>query len=187
MSIKSFKTGEKVLFGFFGALVIFAVISYVLMEVYRVKLNHPIYPQTTSFNFTPEGKTGSVLFRTKGCPDCHRAVRNGTNNGLSLDGLGSRKTVAQIQAFLKNPEANYPSKTFDHGPGKDANYVAALPEQEIQDISIFLSQLKAVQGSPDARIPMPEKSGFVDEMVKMWAPAEWQKDRHDLRDDAHQK
>jgi len=51
-------------------------------------------------------------------------------------------------------------------------------------MAVFLSELKATQGSPDARLPMAERNGFVDEMVKLWAPDSWKTGHKDLRDEA---
>ncbi len=181
MGSNRMRFGEKILFGIFALIAVFAILSFVMLEVYRSHLNRPMYPVTTSFDFTPEGKRGSELFRERGCTDCHRAVRNGTNNGVSLDGIGSRKTLDQIYSFLKNPEKNYETKTFDHGPTKEAEYVAGLPDSELHAMAVFLSELKAIQGSPDAEAPPPGGSGFIDEMVKIWAPEEWKADRRDIR------
>ncbi len=181
MGSNRIRFGEKILFGIFALIAVFAVLSFVMLEVYRSHLNRPMYPVTTSFDFTPEGKRGSELFRERGCTDCHRAVRNGTNNGVSLDGIGSRKTFDQIYGFLKNPEKNYETKTFDHGPTKEAEYVAGLPDSELHAMAVFLSELKAIRGSPDAEAPPPGRSGFIDEMVRLWAPKEWKEDRRDIR------
>ncbi len=183
MKFHQLKRGEKILFGVSGLIVIFAVLSFIMLEVYRARLNRPMYPTTTFFNFTPEGEEGSKLFRIRGCPDCHRALRNGTNQGVDLDGIGSKRSFAYLLAFIKKPEATYETKTLDHGLNKGAGYVAALPDNEQHALAVFLSELKAIQGSPDARLPMPERSGFVDEMVKIWAPDSWKRDRHDLREE----
>ena len=39
----------------------------------------------------------------------------------------------------------------------------------MHSLAVFLSELKATQGSPDARLPLEGRSGFIDEMVKIWA------------------
>ncbi len=184
MKFSQLKLGEKILFGIVGLIFVFAVLSFVMLEVYRSHLNRPMYPSNTSFDFTPEGQKGSVLFRERGCPDCHRALRNGTNQGVSLDGIGSKRSLDYLLRFLKKPEATYETKTMDHGLSKGAAYVAGLPDAEQHAIAIFLSELKATQGSADARLPMPERSGFVDEMVKIWAPDTWKSERRDLREEA---
>jgi hypothetical protein len=110
-------------------------------------------------------------------------VRNGTNNGVNLDGIGSRHTLDYLIAFLHQPEATYRAQTLDHGPAKGAAYVASLPEKDLHSLAVFLSELKATQGSPDARMPMAERSGFIDEMVKIWAPSAWKSQYHDVREE----
>ena len=184
MKFSQLKLGEKILFGIVGLIFVFAVLSFVMLEVYRSHLNRPMYPSNSSFNFSPEGQKGSVLFRQRGCSDCHRALRNGTNQGVSLDGIGSKRSLDYLERFLRKPEATYETKTMDHGLSKGAAYVAGLPDTELHAIAIFLSELKATQGSADARLPMPERSGFVDEMVKIWAPDTWKTERRDLREEA---
>jgi cytochrome c553 len=183
MAVGGMKFGEKILFGIFALIGIFAIASFVMMEIVRAHMDKPMYPTTTHYDFSAEGLRGSVLFRKNGCTTCHRAVRNGTNMGLDLDGVGSKRTPQYLIAFLKNPEATYSSKTVDHGPTKEAAYVAKLPEEDLQALTVFLSELRATQGSPDAPMPPGERSGFIDEMVKVWAPGNWKSEFHDVRKD----
>ncbi len=42
MRFNSLKLGEKILFGIFALLVVFAVSSFVMLEIYRSHLNHPM-------------------------------------------------------------------------------------------------------------------------------------------------
>lgn len=177
------RLGEKVLFGITAAFVLFAVLSFVGMEIYRAHSGKKMYAATAHFDFSQEGLAGSVRFRDLGCTSCHRAVRNGTNNGVNLDGIGSKRSLDYLIAFLHQPEATYGTQTMDHGPGKGAAYVAGLPEQDLHSIAVFLSELKAVQGSPDARLPSEGRSGFIDEMVKIWAPSTWKSQYHDVREE----
>lgn len=178
------RLGEKVLFGITALFILFAVISFIGMETYRAHSGKKMYAVTSHFDFSPEGLQGSERFRDLGCTSCHRAVRNGTNSGVNLDGIGSRRSFDYLAAFLHQPEATYPSQTMDHGPAKGAAYVADLPESDLHSMAIFLSELKATQGSPDARVPVEGRSGFVDEMVKIWAPSTWKSEFHDVRDES---
>jgi len=89
MKTAGLRLGEKILFGIAGAFVVFAAISFVAMEVYRHHSGKQMYALTSHFDFSPEGLKGSERFRDLGCNSCHRAVRNGTNNGVNLDGIGS--------------------------------------------------------------------------------------------------
>jgi len=183
MKTGGLRLGEKILFGISGAFVLVAVVSFVAMEVHRARSGKTMFVQTTHFDFSPEGLTGSQRFRDLGCTTCHRAVRNGTNNGVSLDGIGSKRTLDYLNAFLREPEATYGSATMDHGPAKEADYVSRLSEKDLNSLAVFLSELKATQGSPDARLPMEGRSGFIDEMVKIWAPSAWKSEYRDVREE----
>jgi hypothetical protein len=184
MKTSGLRLGEKILFGITAAFVLFALVSFIAMEVYRAHSGKKMYAATSHFDFSPEGLNGSQRFRDLGCSNCHRAVRNGTNNGVNLDGIGSRRTLDYLIGFLHQPEATYGTQTLDHGPDKGAAYVARLPEKDLHSLAIFLSELKATQGSPDARLPLEERSGFIDEMVKIWAPSAWKSEYHDVREEA---
>ena len=177
------KSGEKILFGIVGAFIVMATIAYVAMEVYRLSRPEPLFATKTHFVFTEEGKLGSRLFREGRCTACHRALRNGTNMGLSLDGVGSVRTLDWLVAFLADPEKTYGAKTFDHGPRpKEAAYVARMPEKDRHAIAVFVSQLKAEQGSSSAPMPPEGRSEFIDSMVGAWAPKHWKEKYTDIRD-----
>jgi hypothetical protein len=178
------RLGEKILFGIAALFVVFAVISFVGMEIYRAHSGKKMYASASTFNFSEQGRAGSERFRELGCSNCHRAVRNGTNHGVNLDGIGSRRSMDYLVAFLRLPENTYQTQTLEHGPGKRAAYVADLPESDLHSLAIFLSELKALQGSPDARLPVEAHSGFIDEMVKIWAPSSWKSQYHDVRDES---
>lgn len=177
------KPGEKIMFSVFAAFLVLAVVGYVIMETVRSHATEPMFASLTSFDFSPAGLRGSISFREAGCTSCHRAMRNGTNNGLSLDGIGSRRSPEWINSFLKNPEATFEARTVDHGfgPGKEAAYVQSMPDKDLDDISVFLSELKAQQGSAASKLPPIEKSGFIDSMVNMWAPESWKDKYQDIR------
>lgn len=180
------KPGEKILFTVAGTFVVFAIIAYIIMQIVIANSDKPLFEVKTTANLSAEGQQGSYLFRTNGCTTCHRALRNGTNMGQTadLDGIGSRRTMQWMFAFLQDPEANYPSKTIDHAPGeRSAAYVAKLPAQNLHAIAVFLSELKSEQGSSSAPIPPKGDSPFIDSMVNTWAPKEWKEKYRDVRDD----
>ncbi|MDR2877734.1 MAG: cytochrome c [Chromatiales bacterium] len=180
---QSLKQGEKILFGIAIAFIGFAVLAYLALEAYRLRASGAVFEVTTHFDLSADGQRGSELFRTHRCTACHRAMRNGTNMGLSLDGLGSRRTQEWIYNFLRDPEAVYGAKTFDHGyPPKEAASVSLLPSEELRLISIFLSELKSDQGSPSAPAPPKGESAFVDNMLKNFAPESWKEKYSDVRE-----
>jgi len=182
-SKKSLKTGEKVLFGIAGVFILLAVIAYILLEMYRMSSDKPMFETKTSFDFSEKGAIGSALFRESRCTSCHRALRNGTNMGLSLDGVGSERSADWLYNFLKNPEQTYGAPTIDHGPSpKEAAYVSELPDENLRAMAQFISELKAEQGSASAPVPPEGRSEFIDNMVKTWAPKDWKEKYSDVRE-----
>ena len=164
------KLGEKIMFGVVALIFLFAVGSYVMLEVMRAHSDKPLYQINDHFDFTAEGKKGSLIFRKQQCTSCHKALRNGTNMGLDLDGIGSKRSFKYLYNFLKNPEATYEAATIDHGPApKEAAYVAKLPEADLH------------------ALPPKGKSGFIDEMIKVWAPSSWKAEFTDVRKEDNAK
>jgi len=179
---QGFKTGEKVLFGIVGVFIFLAFIGYIALETVRMKSSEPMFQAKTKYDFNSEGARGSALFRKADCTSCHKALRNGTNMGLSLDGVGSARSFEWIYDFLRHPEATYGAKTIDHGPApKEAAYVAKMPEDQLHAIAVFISELKAEQGSSSAPVPPKGRSQFIDDMVRVWAPPEWKSKYEDVR------
>lgn len=176
------KTGEKVLFSMAGAFILLCTIGYVVLESVRVNSDKPMFELNTHFDFSDIGRVGSATFRTSGCTDCHRAVNNGTNMGLSLDGIGSKRTKKWILSFLMDPDKMYEARTFDHGEKpKEAAYVARMSKQKLVEIATFLSELRSDPGSSTSPVPPPGRSPFIDKMVKAWAPAGWKDKYQDVR------
>jgi len=176
------KTGEKVLFAIVGVFILLAIIAYIGLESYRLSSNKQLF-KANSYEFTELAAKGSQLFRTSRCTSCHRALRNGTNMGLSLDGVGSLRSYDWLYSFLKDPEKTYGAATIDHGATpKEAAYVASMPDEELKAIAMFISELKSEQGSASAPMPPEGRSEFIDNMVKTWAPKEWEEKYGDIRD-----
>lgn len=186
MASGGLKRGEKILLGVFALLGIFSIASFIMLEIIRARMDKPMYPSHVHYDFSAEGLRGSVIFRKAECTQCHRAVQNGTSAGVDLDGIGSKRTLEYLRNFLKDPEATYASRTLDHGPApKGAAYVAKMPEADREAMAVFLSELKADQGASIARLPPgAEPSGFIDEMVKVWAPSNWKSEYKDVREEA---
>lgn len=177
------KSGEKVLFGIVAVFMVLATIAYIALEAYRLNRPEPLFESKTHYNFSDEGKLGSVLFRESRCTACHRALRNGTNMGLSLDGVGSYRTLEWLERFLADPEATYDAPTIDHGASpKEAAYVAKMSENERRLLAVFISELKADQGSSSAPMPPEGRSEFIDGMVGRFAPQNWKDKYQDVRE-----
>ncbi len=177
------KIGEKILFGIFGVFIVLATLSYIALEIVRTRSPEPLFQVKTHYDFSPVGEQGSVMFREANCTSCHRALRNGTNMGLDLDGIGTKRTPEWIYQFLKEPEATYTARTLDHGARpKEASYVAELPDTTLVAIATFLSELRADQGSASSPMPPEGRSSFIDNMLKAWAPESWREKYGDVRD-----
>ena len=177
------KTGEKVLFAIVGVFVLLAIIAYIMLETYRLSSDKPMFETKTNYDFTELGSKGSQIFRQSRCTSCHRALRNGTNMGLSLDGVGSLRTYEWLYSFIKDPENTYGAATIDHGPSpKEAAYVAKMSDDDLKAMATFISELKSEQGSASAPVPPEGRSEFIDSMVKTWAPKEWEQKYGDVRD-----
>lgn len=183
MSKQRLKSGEKILFSIFGAFFVLGIIAFIAMEVVRSRSEAPMFAVTTHFDFSPLGLEGSALYREARCNSCHRALRNGTNMGASLDGIGSRRSIQWIESFFIDPEKTYGGPTVDHGlPPKEAAYVTSLPKENLHKIAVFLSELRADRGSAAAAQPPKERSGFIDGMVGTFAPETWKDKYQDIRD-----
>lgn len=185
MGKQRLKSGEKILFSIFGAFFVLGVIAFIGMEIVRSRAPTPMFVSTTHFNFSPVGLEGSKIYREARCNSCHRALRMGTNMGLNLDGIGSRRSLQWIEGFLNDPEKVYGAATIDHGSAlagpKEANYVAKLPKEDLRKIAVFLSELTADSGSAVAKAPPQERSGFIDQMVGTFAPESWKEKYQDVR------
>ncbi len=168
-----------------GAFVVLAFIGFIVMLMIQSHEEKPMFEMKTHFELSAEGQKGSEAFRLNGCTTCHRALRNGTNMGRTaeLDGIGSRRTLQWIEAFLADPEKTYGAPTVDHGATpKRADYVAKIDAHTRHQIAVFLSELKSDPGSSTAEVPPDGRSEFIDSMVKTWAPADWKEKYHDVRE-----
>lgn len=180
--LKRLRTGERVIFGVVIMIMLVAVINYAILGWIGHTSDKPLFPVRTHYEFAGEGFHGSELFRQNNCNLCHRAIGNGSNMSLNLDGIGSRHGLAYIESFLGDPEGTYRSRTVDHGaPPKEAAYVSQLPAGDRHAIAVFLSQLRTDQGGASAQLPPPGKSGFIDAMLDMWAPDGWRIMFNDVR------
>ena len=176
------KTGEKILFGIFGLFLLVTAIGFIMLEHIRHTKATPMYPITNHYDFSKEGLRGATIFRKKGCTNCHRALRDGTNMGLVLDGLGSKYGFDYFYNFLKYPEKTYRAKTVDHGaPPKAASYVSDLSDPDLKALARFLSELRADRGAADSPLPPEEKSTFVESILQSLAPAGWKENFKDIR------
>jgi cytochrome c553 len=167
------KRGEKILFIIFAVFMAMTVIGFGLLEYIRHHQTAPMYPISDHYDFSAAGLRGATLFREKGCTNCHRALRDGTNMGVVLDGLGSKYDFNYFYNFLKHPN-DVLGQTVDHGDApKTAAYVSDLPDPELRDLAHFLSQLRADPGAADSPIAPSEKSPAIEALLRRLAPEAW--------------
>lgn len=177
------KKGEKVLFGVVALIVVIALGNFAVLEWLGFTSKKPVFTVKTHYDFSVEGLRGFHVYRKSDCYSCHRAVGSGTNMGLNLDGIGSNHSVDYLYNFLKEPEKTYRAKTVGHGASpKEADYVSALPDSDLHALAVFLSELKADQGSASAFEPPKGESSFIDAMLDMWVPEGWRNQFKDVRD-----
>jgi cytochrome c553 len=177
------KKGEKVLFGVVALIVVIALGNFAVLQWLGFTSKKPIFTVVTHYDFSDEGLRGFELYRKSDCYSCHRAVGSGTNMGLNLDGIGTNHSVDYLYHFLKEPEKTYRANTVGHGSSpKEAAYVSALPDDDLRALAVFLSQLKAEQGSASAFEPPKGESSFIDAMLDMWVPDGWLRQFKDVRD-----
>ena len=73
---------------------------------------------------------GKTLFNNF-CAGCHGVRGSGGENGPSLQGEVTRKNLAQIIAWIKNPSPPMPNM-----------YLHPLMESEVEDVARFVAGLK---------------------------------------------
>lgn len=182
MANQKLKVGEKVMLYTFGIFFLLAVIGYIALETYRLNLDKPLYSQNTHFVFSAKGKLGSAIYRKANCNACHRALRSGTSMGLSLDGIGSKRSLAWLETFLTSPEEVYKARMIDHSGNQEAaRHLRKLSTEQKHQVAVFLSELKADAGSSVAKVPPKGRSEFIDNMIGAWAPEEWKGKYKDIR------
>jgi len=154
---KRLKTGEKVLFGAVGLLILVAIQNYVVMEWIRMSSDKPMYPIRTHYEFAGEGFSRLGVVSHAQLHQLPQGGRQRHEHGPGARRHGSRHDLAYISSFLHDPEANYSGHTVEPWTApKEAAYVARLPEDELRAIAIFLSQLKADRGAPAVAGPHVE-------------------------------
>ena len=62
------RLGEKILFGIAGLFVVFAVVSFVAMEIYRAHSGKKMYAMTSHYDFTPRGSRARKNSGTMAAP-----------------------------------------------------------------------------------------------------------------------
>src|SRR3569833_3341088 len=154
MSRQPLKSGEKILLVTFGVFFVIAIAGYFALETLRIRSDKPVFVQRTHFDFSEEGKQGSLLYREARCSSCHRALRSGTSMSLKQNKNKTKHTKKKNKTKKKKPKKIYGGPTLDHGaPPKEATNVSSMPAKDLHLIAVFLSELRADPGAADAAAP----------------------------------
>src|SRR3569832_181300 len=100
MSRQPLKSGEKILLVTYGVFFVNALAGYFALETLRIRSDKPVFVLRTHFDFSEEGKQGSLLYREARCSSCHRALRSGTSMCLVFVGFGFLCFVVWFVSFL---------------------------------------------------------------------------------------
>ena len=77
---------------------------------------------------------GAAVFQSKGCMNCHTLHGTGGTFGPVLDQVGRRKTVEEIEHYVRNPKEANPKAMMP--PQKE------LTDRELEEVAKFLSSMK---------------------------------------------
>ena len=191
MKTSGLRLGEKILFGIAAAFVLFAVMSFVAMEIYRVHSGKKMYAADLAFRlFAGRAQWVAALSRSR----LHQLSSGGAQWHQQRSQLGRHRFPAHPGLSDRLPaSAGGHLRDPNDGPWRQTRgrpMSPVCPRRILHSLAVFLSELKATQGSPDARLPSEGRSGFIDEMVKIWAPSTWKSQYHDVREEgatAHDK
>ena len=77
---------------------------------------------------------GAAVFQTKGCMNCHTLHGAGGTFGPNMDQVGRRKTLEEIEHYVRNPKETNPKAMMP--PQKE------LSDRELEEVAKFLSSMK---------------------------------------------
>jgi nitric oxide reductase subunit C len=77
---------------------------------------------------------GAAVFQSKGCMNCHSLQGTGGTFGPALDHVGGRKTLKEIEHYIRDPKGVNPKSQMP--PQKE------LSARELEEVAKFLSSLK---------------------------------------------
>ena len=98
-------------------------------------------------------RTGEMLFRREGCLSCHELFGNGTSFGPALDGVGTRRALAWLKAYLRSPRPGVGDRTWRlRMPAYDK-----LEEGELDALAAYLGALRELDAG--GRIMEPPSTG----------------------------
>lgn len=139
------------MFGFAAVVAVAAVGKGVM----QMRATEPSKPRDY-YEWSDAGREGRALYGKMGCNNCHRALGVG-EIGVApvLDGEGTRRTLAWLEDYLRDPTAVVPGTAHDGRLGPDFRKLSANDRRLLAE---FLFGLKANPGSPNYPTPPAERA-----------------------------
>lgn len=85
---------------------------------------------------------GEAVYRREGCSSCHEIFGNGASYGPSLDGVGSHRSAAWLQEYLRAPRAGVGKKKY-------RLRMPAYDKLDAADLDALVAYLGALQEAPE--------------------------------------
>ena len=77
---------------------------------------------------------GAAVFQSKGCMNCHSLHGTGRTFGPAMDTVGRRKTLEEIEHYIRTPKEKNPAAKMPPQAG--------LSDREVEEVARFLSGLR---------------------------------------------
>ena len=137
------RAGERIVVGGSVLIALFAALTGTL-----IYLRPP--PVEFAYAESPAAQQGEAVYRREGCGSCHQVFGNGATYGPSLDGEGSRRTPAWLQAYLVDPRPGVGVKPYRVRMPSYGN----LKVHERDALVAYLDALR----TPDAAGPLAQRA-----------------------------
>jgi mono/diheme cytochrome c family protein len=137
------RTGEWIVVGGSALIALFAALTGSLIY---------LKPPPVEYAYAESAATqqGEAIYRREGCGSCHQVFGNGATYGPSLDGEGSRRTPAWLQAYLLDPRPGVGIKPYRVKMPSYGN----LKAEERDALVAYLQALR----TPDPTSPLAQRA-----------------------------
>ncbi len=91
---------------------------------------------------------GRKLFLSNGCLDCHNLGSKGNTEGVSLDGIGQKRSASFLQKQLQDPESHVANSPKEFGGDPNLMTAPDLTASEINAVVAYLKSLVVPTRAP---------------------------------------
>lgn len=134
------RAGEWIVVGGAALITAFAALVGALIYLKPPPVEYAYAENTTA-------QRGEAIYRAQGCGSCHKIFGNGATYGPSLDGVGSRRTPAWLQAYLVDPRPGVGVKPYR----VTMPSYGSLPADQRDALVAYLQALHTPDGASDQR------------------------------------